>query len=534
MSLKLINYTMAYPGSENLLNSTTFEFSEGKKYTLLGYNGVGKTSILRDIWEKSIIGDRQVSLPLETCYLPQHLPENLDFKIKSIKEFPNYYELIYQWLTEEYRDKAVDLDFNDRLLDWFLEVSSYVSPTFVQDFERNIFELGLSTGFWDKNFINLSAGTKKKIFLALIFATKPKLIIVDELTNHLDAKSIEVVSKWVSESESTMLLIDHNGEFLESTISNFLFLPNNKERKWVYYPNIKYNEFIELLDNKRESQALDQKRLDKRRKSMEKQLEFLQWRAEVFDADIGASARTIKHKIEWEIDSNSLNEEKDLRKIVKMVHAKTKLIKPKSNILITINNLSYIIGINKEQTVKEFKVYKGDRIWIKGPNGTGKSTLINLIQSTIDDQLLKHPQYLDGEILKGVTFERNKVFAIAQNQNYGESKSIQHFVRERVKLEWFQINGLLKNLGFGEKYNFETNVSQLSLGEYIRLQLGILGNNISNYDLIILDEPGNFLDVFTQQALIDMLKMFKGALLLITHDQLLGDKLGVEEILELE
>ncbi|MGL4759082.1 MAG: ATP-binding cassette domain-containing protein, partial [Patescibacteria group bacterium] len=533
MSLKLINYQMAYPGHDPLLNSTNFELEKGQKYSLMGYNGVGKSSILRDIWEKFINSDKSVSLPLSTCYLPQHLPEDLDFIIKELKNFPTFYELIYQWQINEYSQIAKELDFDEKLLNWFLEVSVVIPPTFNQDFENKIFELGLSTGFWDQNFKNLSAGSKKKIFLALIFSSKPDLIIIDELTNHLDKQSIAIVSKWVKESNSSMLIIDHNAQFLENTINNFLFLPNNKERKWTNYPKLTYIDFMELIESKKESQALAQKALDKKKKSLEKQLEFYQWRADVFNADIGAQARTIKNKMKWEVTSNPLNDEKDLRKTVKMIGSKTKSIKPKSNSLFTIQDLEYIIGVNKTQFIHDFKIYKGDRIWIKGPNGRGKSTLLNLILDSIEKKINSNKQFLSGSINLGSTFDRTKVFTIAQNQNYGNPMSIQNFVRERVKLEWFQINALLKNLGFDSKYNFETNVSQLSLGEYIRLQLGILGNNIDQYDLIILDEPGNFLDVFTQQALIDMLTKYKGALLLVTHDEILGDKLEVEDELRL-
>jgi ATP-binding cassette, subfamily F, member 3 len=524
---------MSYPGSDNLLNNTSFTMDTGHKYTLLGYNGVGKSSILRDIWEKAIMHSKQVSLPVKTCYLPQHLPSELDFKITRLKEFPSYYDLIYQWLELEYKEQSAELGFNDNLLSWYLDVSSELPPTFEQDFERNIFDLGLSTGFWDQSFVNLSAGTKKKIFLALIFASNPELIIIDELTNHLDKKAIEVVSKWVQNSKSTMLIVDHNAEFLQSTMNNFLFLSNNKERKWSFYPNIGYSDFMQLLDDKRESQALAQKQLDRKRKALDKQLEFLQWRADVFNADIGAAARTIKHKMEWEVDSNPLNDEKDLRVAVRMVGAKTKSSKPKSNLLINIQSLEYIVGVNSTQSIAELSIYKGDRLWITGGNGRGKSTLLNLILSSIDNSLLSHPQFINGTISLGTTFDRTKVFTIAQNQSYGSPMSIQEFIRERVKLEWFEINGLLKALGFADKYNFETNVSQLSLGEFIRLQLGILGKNLENYELIILDEPGNFLDVFTQQALVDMLDKYKGGLLLVTHDQVLGDKLNMTEVVEL-
>lgn len=237
---------------------------------------MGKSSILNSIWEKGILHDKSVSLPTKTCYLPQHLPKDLDFKTASLRDFPNYYELIYQWLNSEYSLIASHLEFDEMFLQWFLDTQGNLNPTFIKDFEKNIFELGLSTGFWDKNFNKLSAGTKKKIFLSLIFACDPDLIIVDELTNHLDHNSIGVVSRWVQESTATILLIDHNSEFLNATISNYLFLPNNSERKFLNYPNTTFDEFLDALDSKHETQAHQQKLLDKRQKSLEKQLTHLQ------------------------------------------------------------------------------------------------------------------------------------------------------------------------------------------------------------------------------------------------------------------
>jgi ATPase subunit of ABC transporter with duplicated ATPase domains len=126
-------------------------------------------------------------------------------------------------------------------------------------------------------------------------ATEPDIVLADELTNHLDFQAIAVVKNWMQTCRSSFLLIDHNSEFL-SLFNNFLFLPNNKSRKTLYYPNQSFDQVISELEKLEKSQLEDQQIILKRKKALEKQLEHLQFRAEVFNADIGSAARSIRKK----------------------------------------------------------------------------------------------------------------------------------------------------------------------------------------------------------------------------------------------
>lgn len=172
-------------------------------------------------------------------------------------------------------------------------------------------------------------------------ATEPDIVLADELTNHLDFQAIAVVKKSMQTYKSSFLLIDHNSEFL-SLFDHFLFLPNNKSRKTLYYPNQTFDEVMTELDRLEKSQAEEKKFILKRKKALEKQLELLQFRAEVFNTDIGSAARSVKKKLDWEVESNPVLEEMDINKEVSF--GKIKSQKIKKNLLLDVKNLEYKIS----------------------------------------------------------------------------------------------------------------------------------------------------------------------------------------------
>lgn len=139
-----------------------------------------------------------------------------------------------------------------------------------------------------------------------------------------------------------------------------------------------------------------------------------------------------------------------------------------------IRELEYSIGIKKTQKIDELKLYYGDRLRISGRNGSGKSTLVTLINQVIEKtEKIENSQYLSGEITVDLSIDSSQVFFFQQRYSYGEMILLYEYIHRQTKINTFQIPGILKKLELTH-YDMATSLNTLSLGELIRLKLGLL------------------------------------------------------------
>jgi len=193
-----------------------------------------------------------------------------------------------------------------------------------------------------------------------------------------------------------------------------------------------------------------------------------------------------------------------------------------------VDPLVFLTGLNKTQAIADFELYQGQRVRITGKNGVGKSTLVkSLFYQLQNNTQVGFEQYISGTWDLGSKLDRKAVFMLVQVTDYPDGQSLENYLFEHTDLDSFQFLPFLKSLELG-KFQPNTFISNLSLGEFIRLQLGVMARMISSIRLIILDEPGNFLDVFTQKALVEMLDRYHYSLILITHDDILAQEIGFD------
>jgi ATP-binding cassette subfamily F protein uup len=152
--------------------------------------------------------------------------------------------------------------------------------------------------------------------LSILFATDPKVILADEITNHLDLETVQIVTNWIQNSRASMLLVDHNQDFLNTISRHFLFLPNNQKRQIINLPGMSFDEVLVYLDDLQARQKIEQDQFLRRKKQLEKQIEMLRFRAEVFNADVGSAMKAAQTKFQKEIVENQIAYEQDLRKNV--------------------------------------------------------------------------------------------------------------------------------------------------------------------------------------------------------------------------
>jgi len=524
------NYT---GNTQQIINNLNLEIKPKQIYALIGPNGVGKSTVLNAIWKHSYLSGNlsKVKMGIQKAILSQDLPEKLDININD--KTLDYYQIVWQIYqaqidleqTHNIRNPFV-LDYQE-LYDWFIQTTDYIPKNHFSDFQKRLNDLGITPENISSDYNLCSPGTRKKILLAQLFSTNPEYLLLDELTNHLDYKAIEVLTAWIKDYNGAVLLVDHNIDFLMKIVKNWIYIPSNENRTPIIFKDINYTDLMEELDNRRKNQEATVKNLENKKKLLEKSLRMQKDRVEIYGVNIGAAARNLEKRIQREITDNPINDEID--KLEPPTFGRNKNSpKVKKNNLIKIRNLEFWIGELETQNIAEFDLYLGEKVRINGLNGRGKSSLLKFIKAKLLSQNLQNDsQFIGGEFLLSPTLEKDNYFVFEQITNYGKGLTIAGYILQNLKWQEYKIVGFLKKLNLN-KFNENQPLESLSLGELVRLQFGILAEKIATLQLIILDEPGNFLDIFTQQALIKLLDSYKGSLLVVTHDQFLVDKLDLD------
>jgi macrolide transport system ATP-binding/permease protein len=369
------------------------------------------------------------------------------------------------------------------------------------------------------------------VLLAILFASKPDMILADELTNHLDKEAIMALSNILNRSKIPILLIDHNQQFLQESVFQYVFIPDNKERFPILYKG-NYKEFRVYLDELQSSLQSQYNQLERKKSKLEDQSQNLQSLAKLYSesSKIGSMKKAVSKSLE-KIENDPILANSDLSKSVKFKAIENKS-KVKNSLLCRVNlrdPLVFQIGDNKTVKISDLEIYQGQRIRIIGKNGAGKSTLTkSLIFEFKNKTQVGFDQYISGKWDLGLSVTRKNIFMLVQLTDYPEGKTIENYLFENTDLDPFQFNSLLKSIELS-KFNLSSFISTLSLGEFIRLQIAVMARMIHEIKLIILDEPGNFLDIFTQKALIDLLHKYHQSLIFITHDDLLASEIGFDK-----
>lgn len=527
------------------------QIQPGEKFAILGPNGVGKTTVLNEVWRQSFLQSHnsQVKMPLQKAFLSQNINSHLGLDI--LDSATDYYAVQFDFFSQQFESNqnqesrdGIFLPDYDAFYDWFSQVVASPNPHYSREFARicgqfEIQQVGLS-----HNWSELSPGTKKKLLISSLLATKPKAMLLDELTNHLDYKAIEVVKQELKNLESSVLLVDHSSYFLSSVVKNWVYIPLNEDREPIIFKDINYQDVMQELENRRSQQKQELKNLGNKQKKLEESLKMQQRRVEVYGVGIGAAAKAIKNRIQKEVVENKAYDLLDKTQEFNFKKVK-KADKVKKNRLVSVSELHFYIGKFASQYIPEFKLYAGQKVRITGLNGKGKSSLLKLIVQKIesekrhqnasinpdgdliDEALTVNSQYIKGEVEIHPELENKKVFVFNQVFNYQQDYTLESYILEKLKWQPYQIKGFSNKVRL-DKFSSKDPINNLSLGEFIRLQFGILAESIQQMDLIILDEPGNFLDVFTQQALVALLASYQGAVLLVTHDSGLAEKLDLD------
>lgn len=481
-----------------LFKSLHFGLLKGDRVALVGINGTGKSTLLKIL--AGIIVPNEGKVVKEKGIRIGVLAQDPDFTgMKTVNDFIYSADNEQQQLIKEYELllSSDDID-HDKLADLTDKMTAMEAWEYEHDIKTILNRLQISD--FEQDIHSLSGGQKKRLSLAKLLIDDPDVYILDEPTNHLDIETIEWLEKLLTTGNKTVLLVTHDRYFLDNVCNEIREL--DKGQVYLYKGNYTY-----FLEKKAERETIDVAMADKARNLLRRELEWMRRQPQ---------ARGTKSKARIEAYYDLEDKAKGPQK-KELVQLSVKVSRQGGKIL-ELENVSKSFG--SKNIIKDFTYTfkKGDRIGLSGKNGTGKSTLLNLVTNLIqpDGGAISF-----GETTKFGYYKQGGLSFTDQDRVLDVVKNIAEYI-EMANKDVITASQLLTLFLFPPEKQYAM-VSKLSGGEKKRLQLMRVLMGSPNF--LILDEPSNDLDIDTLNVLEEFLENYPGVLLLVSHDRYLVDKL---------
>ena len=496
--LTLENIKKSY-GDKILFTGLSMFINEGQKIALIARNGTGKTTLLQVI--AGLEGSEgenakiQFKKDLRIEYLtqePEFNPEHTVMDAIFASENP-----VLQ-AVKEYESALLHPENEDRMQKAMNKMEDHEA----WDMESKVKEIltKLKIGDFELQVKNLSGGQVKRLALAKVLISEPELLILDEPTNHLDMEMIEWLENYLQHPGLTLLLVTHDRYFLENVCNQNLELENGNIDKYA-------GNYSEYLEKKNERAENDGVVLDKNRKLFLKELDWVRRMPQ---------ARSTKAKSR--IDKfDELKQELSQQRDATMLQINIKANRLGSKI-IEAHNIGKAYDGKKLFSGFSYKFKRFDRVGIIGPNGTGKSTFLQIITGGLIPD--------DGKIVIGETVVFG--YYTQSGMKLKEDRRVIDVITDVAEYIPTEKGHNITAASLLEKFMFpreqqQVFASQLSGGEKRRLYL--LTILMANPNFLILDEPTNDLDLVTLNVLEEFLTTFQGCVVLVSHDRYFMDKL---------
>ena len=494
---------------KQILKNIYLSFFYGAKIGIIGLNGAGKSTLMKIIagLEQPTQGEVVWSPGYTVGYLPQDPPldddktvkENVQEGVRKVYDaLKEYDEINEKFGMEEYYG---DPDKMDMLMKRQAEVQDIIDATDAWNMdsklERAMAALRCPQG--DAPVKNLSGGERRRVALCRLLLQKPDVLLLDEPTNHLDAESIDWLEQHLQQYEGTVIAVTHDRYFLDDVSEWILELDRGEGIPWK-------GNYSSWLEQKTLRMEQEEKSVSKRRKTLERELEWVR---------MAPKARQAKGKARLNSYEQMLNEEQKER------DEKLEIFIPNGprlgNKVIEAQHVSKAFGEKTLFGDLNFSLPPNGIVGVIGPNGAGKTTLFRLIMRL--------------EQADGGSFEVGETVKLAyvdqQHKDIDPKKSVYEVVSQGN--ETFRMGGRdVNSRAYLSRFNFSgTDQNKLcgvlSGGERNRLQLALALKQEGN--VLLLDEPTNDIDVNTLRALEEGLESFAGCAVVISHDRWFLDRI---------
>ncbi|BDB57357.1 energy-dependent translational throttle protein EttA [Flavobacterium ammonificans] len=495
--------------NKQVLKDIYLSFFYGAKIGILGLNGSGKSSLLKIIAgvDKNYQGDVVFAPGYTVGYLEQEpqlddsktvleiVQEGVAETMAVLEEYNQINDLF--GLPEYYEDQ----DKMDKLMDRQAALQDKIDAlgAWEIDTKLEIAMDALRTPEGDTPIKNLSGGERRRVALCRLLLQQPDVLLLDEPTNHLDAESVLWLEQHLAQYAGTVIAVTHDRYFLDNVAGWILELDRGEGIPWK-------GNYSSWLDQKSNRMALEEKVASKRRKTLERELDWVRQ---------GAKGRQTKQKARLQNYDKLLNEDQ------KQLDENLEIYIPNGPRLgtnvIEATNVAKAFGDKLLYDNLNFTLPQAGIVGIIGPNGAGKSTIFRMIMG---EEQPDGGQFSIGETVKIAYVDQS-------HSNINPDKTIwENFAdgQELVMMGGKQVNSraYLSRFNFGGS-DQNKKVSMLSGGERNRLHLAMTLKEEGN--VLLLDEPTNDLDVNTLRALEEGLENFAGCAVVISHDRWFLDRI---------
>ena len=505
----MVGVSKVFPPQKQVLKNIYLSFFYGAKIGIIGLNGSGKSTLLKIIAgvEKEYQGEVVFSPGYSVGYLEQDPKLEPGKTVKEIVQ-EGVQEIVdtlkeYEEVNEKFGDPEVleDPDKMDALINRQAELQDKIDATDAWNLDSRLERAmdALRCPPEDQVVDTLSGGERRRVALCRLLLQQPDVLLLDEPTNHLDAESIDWLEQHLQQYAGTVICITHDRYFLDHVAGWILELDRGEGIPWK-------GNYSSWLDQKTKRMAQEEKQASKRRKTLERELEWI---------NMAPKARQAKGKARLNSYEALLNEDQKERE------AKLEIFIPNGprlgNKVIEAQHVAKAFGDKLLFDDLNFMLPPNGIVGVIGPNGAGKTTLFKMIMGM---ESIDKGTFEVGETVKVGYADQTHKDIDPKKTVYQVVSGGQEFIRVGGK----EIN----SRAYLSKFNFagadqEKLCGVLSGGERNRLHLALTLKAEAN--VLLLDEPTNDIDVNTLRALEEGLENFAGCAVVVSHDRWFLDRI---------